>query len=167
MAENTTNSGTTRNSQLSAETGDSHGPDPHKSPSTTLAGRLANVIAGLTLWDGLITLSVVIASAALILHWQRGLLIECFRQGEPFDRFALVLIFLVFLPQQFERFRLPGMLGLILGGVLIGPHGLALAPKLGPVGQFFSEMGRVFLMFICGLEISLSDFRRYAKPSTL
>lgn len=28
-------------------------------------------------------------------------------------------------------------------------------------------MGRVFLMFLAGLEISLSDFRRYAKPSTL
>src|SRR5215831_15066695 len=133
----------------------------------SLAGRLADVLTDLTLWQWLIILSVVIAVGAFVVEWQRGLVLEYFRQGRPFDRFALVLIALVFLPRQFERFALPGMLGLMLGGVLLGPHGLALAPKVGAVAHFFSEMGRVFLMFIAGLEISLSDFRRYAKPSTL
>ena len=133
----------------------------------SLAGRLADVLTDLTLWQWLIILSVVIAVGAFAVEWQRGLVLEYFRQGRPFDRFALVLIALVFLPRQFERFGLPGMLGLILGGILLGPHGLALAPKVGPVGHFWSEMGRVFLMFIAGLEISLSDFRRYARPSTL
>jgi Na+:H+ antiporter len=167
MAEETTDSGTTKKPRATDETGVTHEPGSHKSPSTTLASRLANVVAGLTLWDGLITLSVVIALAAFILQWQRGFVLEYFRQGRPFDRFAIALIALVFLPRFFERFRLPGMLGLILGGVLLGPYGVALAPKVGEVGHFFSELGRVFLMFVCGLEISLSDFRRYAKPSTL
>jgi Kef-type K+ transport system membrane component KefB len=133
----------------------------------TFADRLAAVSAGLTVWRFLIIISVVIAVAAFIVEWQRGLVLEFFRQGRPFDRFALVLIAIVFLPRQFERFGLPGMLGLILGGLLVGPNGLALAPSVGPVGHFWSEMGRVFLMFIAGLEISLSDFRRYAKPSSL
>jgi Na+:H+ antiporter len=74
---------------------------------------------------------------------------------------------IVILPRLFERFGLPGMLGLILAGLLLGPNGIALTHKVGPVGHFFSEMGRVFLMFLAGLEISLSDFRRYARPSTL
>jgi Kef-type K+ transport system membrane component KefB len=124
-------------------------------------------LADLTLWQWLIILSVVIAVGAFIVEWQRGLVLEFFRQGRPFDRFALVLIAIVFLPRQFERFRLPGMLGLILGGLVLGPNGLALTREVGPVGHFWSEMGRVFLMFIAGLEISLSDFRRYAKPSSL
>ena len=45
--------------------------------------------------------------------------------------------------------------------------GSAVTAKVGEVAEFFSELGRVFLMFICGLEINLSDFRRYAKSSTV
>jgi Kef-type K+ transport system membrane component KefB len=141
----------------------------HRSEShfTNLAGKLANLFTGLTLWRWLIILSFVIAVAAFFVQWQRGLVLEYFRQGRPFDRFALLLLAIVILPRQFERFGLPGMLGLILAGLLLGPNGLALSTKIGEVAYFFSEMGRVFLMFLAGLEISLSDFRRYAKPSTL
>ena len=152
-----------------ADSGDNnlvHRPDSQL-PSKTLAGRLANAFVGLTLWDGLILLSVILTLGGVLVEWHRGVVLEYFRQGRPFDRFALMLIALVFLPQQLERFKLPAMLGLILGGALLGPYGLALAPKVGEVGEFFSELGRVFLMFVCGLEINLSDFRRYAKPSGL
>jgi len=141
--------------------------DIGKSASTTPLGKLANIFTGLTLWRWLIILSVIIAVAAFVVQWQRGLVLEYFRQGQPFDRFAVFLLAIVILPRQFERFGLPGMLGLILAGLLLGPSGLALTTKIGQVGHFFSEMGRVFLMFLAGLEISLSDFRRYAKPSTL
>ena len=136
------------------------------SPMMSARG-LRNAFARLTVWRVLIIISAAIALAAFVVEWQRGLVLEFFRQGQPFDRFALVLLAIVILPRQFERFGLPGMLGLILAGLLIGPNGLALTPTLGPVAYFFSEMGRVFLMFVAGLEISLSDFRRYAKPSTL
>jgi len=167
MADETTDSGTTNKLPTHAAAGVPSSPNSHISPSTTIAGRLANAVVGLTLWDGLIILSIIIALGAFLVEWQRGLVMEYFRQGRPFDRFAVVLIALVFLPQQFERIKLPGMLGLILGGVLLGPYGLALILRVGEVGQFFSELGRVFLMFVCGLEINLSDFRRYARPSTL
>src|SRR5215510_2043283 len=100
---------------------------PKESRSTRLAGRLADVFTGLRLWDWLIILSVIIALTAFIVEWQRGLVLEYFRQGRPFDRFALVLLAIVFLPRQFERFGLPGMLGLILAGLVLGPNGIALA----------------------------------------
>jgi Na+:H+ antiporter len=141
--------------------------DANNSTSTTSASWLRNALARLTFWRILIIISVVIALAAFIVQWQRGLVLEYFRQGRPFDRFALFLMAIVILPRLFERFGLPGMLGLILAGLVLGPNGLALATQVGEVGHFFSEMGRVFLMFLAGLEISLSDFRRYAKPSTL
>jgi Na+:H+ antiporter len=141
--------------------------DSNNSGSTTSASWLRNALARLTVWRILIIISVVIAVVAFIVEWQRGLVLEYFRQGRPFDRFALFLIALVILPRLFERVGLPGMLGLILGGLVLGPNGIALAKEVGPVGHFFSEMGRVFLMFMAGLEISLDDFRRYAKPSTL
>ena len=123
MGDETAHSVTTNNPLVQDDSGVAHRPESHI-PSKTLAGRLANAFVGLTLWNGLITLSVIIALGAFLLEWQRGLLLEYFRQGRPFDRFALILIVLVFLPQQFERLKLPGMLGLILGGVLLGPYGL-------------------------------------------
>lgn len=141
--------------------------NPNNSGPTTSASWLRNALARLTFWRVLILISVVIAVAAFIFQWQQGLVLEYFRQGRPFDRFAFVLVALVILPQLVERMGLPGLLGLILIGVLVGPYGLAVAEKVGEVGHFFGDMGRVFLMFIAGLEISLSDFRRYAKPSTL
>lgn len=142
-------------------------PDTSEPSFKPPSGRPATVAAGLTPWRIIIVLSIVIAVAAFIVEWQRGLVLEYFRQGRPFDRFAVILVAIVILPPLVERMRLPGLLGLILIGVLLGPHGLSLAAKVGEVGHFFSDMGRVFLMFIAGLEISLNDFRRYAKPSTL
>jgi Kef-type K+ transport system membrane component KefB len=167
MEEETTARKGTKKPRATITTRDTRDSPPKESLSTTLSGKLADVLRGLTLWQWMIILSVVIAVAAFIVEWQRGLVLEFFRQGRPFDRFALVLIAVVFLPRQFERFGLPGMLGLILAGLVLGPNGIALTREIGPVGHFFSEMGRVFLMFIAGLEISLSDFRRYAQPSSL
>lgn len=166
MEERQTDRGTAERPQ---PRGGAHDPlsDSNTPGSTTTASRLRNVLARLTVWQILIIISVVIAVVAFIVEWQRGLVLEYFRQGRPFDRFALFLIALVILPRLFERVGLPGMLGLILGGVVLGPNGIALTKEVGPVGHFFSEMGRVFLMFMAGLEISLDDFRRYARPSTL
>src|SRR5215831_14172687 len=163
-----TDSGAGGNRQPIVHTGSDPPPDQSQSPSVSIpAGASPKTFKGLTFWRVLILISIVISLAAFIVQWQRGLVMEFFRQGRPFDRFALVLLAVVFLPRQFERFGLPGMLGLILAGLLLGPNGIALTREVGPVGHFFSEMGRVFLMFLAGLEISLSDFRRYAMPSTL
>jgi len=163
-----TDSGAGGNRQPIVHTGSDPPPDQSQSPSVSIpAGASPKTFKGLTFWRVLILISIVISLAAFIVQWQRGLVLEFFRQGRPFDRFALVLLAVVFLPRQFERFGLPGMLGLILAGLLLGPNGIALTREVGPVGHFFSEMGRVFLMFLAGLEISLSDFRRYAMPSTL
>ena len=163
-----TESGAGGNPQPIIRSGSDPPSDQSQSPSASRpAGAPPKTFKGLTFWRVLIVISIVISLAAFIVQWQRGLVLEFFRQGRPFDRFALVLLAVVFLPRQFERLGLPGMLGLILAGLLLGPNGIALTREVGPVGHFFSEMGRVFLMFLAGLEISLSDFRRYAMPSTL
>jgi CPA2 family monovalent cation:H+ antiporter-2 len=69
-----------------------------------------------------------------------------------------VLIFLaaaVLVVILFRVLKLPAMLGYLLVGVLIGPHGLALiADNEGT--RDLAEFGVVFLMFSIGLEFSLS-----------
>jgi Kef-type K+ transport system membrane component KefB len=134
---------------------------------TTTPGWLTSTFAHLTPWRALTLLSILLMTVAFLLRYEPGMVFDFFRQGKPFDRFVLVLVMIVILPPLAERLQLPGLLGLIAGGFLIGPHGLALAPKVGEVAHFFSEVGRVFLMFVVGMEISLRDFRRHGRASTL
>jgi CPA2 family monovalent cation:H+ antiporter-2 len=54
----------------------------------------------------------------------------------------------------FAAWRMPAM-GYVLAGLAIGPHGLSLVP-LGDDTRFLAELGLILLMFIVGLEFSLS-----------
>jgi K+:H+ antiporter len=54
----------------------------------------------------------------------------------------------------FRALKLPAMLGYLLIGVVIGPHGLGLIPD-APDTRYLAEFGVVFLMFSIGLEFSL------------
>ena len=70
----------------------------------------------------------------------------------------VVLIFLaaaVLVVILFRQLKLPAMLGYLLVGLLIGPHGLALIPD-NENTRDLAEFGVVFLMFSIGLEFSLS-----------
>ncbi len=53
-----------------------------------------------------------------------------------------------------RRFSLPPVLGYLVVGITIGPHGLALVPD-APGTRYLAEFGVVFLMFSVGLEFSL------------
>jgi CPA2 family monovalent cation:H+ antiporter-2 len=62
------------------------------------------------------------------------------------------------------RLRFPALVGYLLAGVAIGPHGLALLPETEGV-RFLGELGVALLMFIVGLEFSLG--RIWAARSTV
>ena len=47
-------------------------------------------------------------------------------------RFAIALAVFLFVPKLCERIRLPAAVGLLAAGVLLGPSGLAVAPKSPP-----------------------------------
>ncbi|MFW6089480.1 MAG: cation:proton antiporter [Gemmatimonadota bacterium] len=54
-----------------------------------------------------------------------------------------------------QRFRIPSVVGFLATGVLIGPHALALIHDLEAV-QHLAEIGVILLLFVIGLELSLS-----------
>jgi CPA2 family monovalent cation:H+ antiporter-2 len=58
----------------------------------------------------------------------------------------------------FRMLHLPPMLGYLAVGVLIGPHGLALAGDTATTHSL-AEFGVVFLMFSIGLEFSLAQLK--------
>lgn len=78
-------------------------------------------------------------------------------------KFALGMALIICVPRLSPRLRLPGVVGLFLVGILIGPHGLAFLGQRAPVADFFSELGKLLLMFFAGLEIDLTQFRKAGK----
>ena len=63
--------------------------------------------------------------------------------------FSLPVLFL------FGRIGLSPVTGFIAAGILIGPHGLGLVSSIGSV-EIAAEIGVVLLLFVVGLELSLS-----------
>ena len=61
-----------------------------------------------------------------------------------------------------HRVRVPPLVGFLLIGVVIGPHGVALIPEPEDVSAL-SEIGVILLLFAIGLELSLSDVLRRGR----
>ncbi len=67
---------------------------------------------------------------------------------------VIILGFSVLLILLFQRFRLPGLLGFLVTGILAGPHGLNLIQASHEV-ELLAEIGIIFLLFVIGIEFSL------------
>jgi Kef-type K+ transport system membrane component KefB len=61
-------------------------------------------------------------------------------------------------PLVMERCRVPGLIGLLIGGMIIGPHMLGVVPADGGIVKDLGKVGLVYLMFTAGLELDLGVF---------
>ena len=82
-------------------------------------------------------------------------------------RFAIAMALIVGIPPLARRARLPVVVGLLLGGIVVGPYGLGIFPVHPAVADFFAELGKLMLMFFAGLEIDIALFRRARNRSIL
>lgn len=67
--------------------------------------------------------------------------------------FAVVLI----APRVGRLVQIPDLVGLIIGGILVGPHVLGLIERAGAV-EALGTAGLLYLMFQAGLELDADDF---------
>ena len=72
--------------------------------------------------------------------------------------FMIAITIVMIVPAISRKCRLPPEVGLILTGILCGPHVFALSRHEAPVLATFAEMGRLLLLFYAGLEIDLALF---------
>ncbi len=79
---------------------------------------------------------------------------------EPIVPFAILLIVILTVPYFFERLKIPGLVGLLLAGVALGPNGLRLLNHDTETMKLLSDIGLVYLMFVAGLEIDMEQFRQ-------
>lgn len=84
---------------------------------------------------------------------------------EPIVPFAILLVVILVVPILFERLRLPGLVGLLAAGVLLGSNGLQLLENESETMKLLSDIGLVYLMFVAGLEVDMEQFRRTKNRS--
>jgi Kef-type K+ transport system membrane component KefB/nucleotide-binding universal stress UspA family protein len=84
----------------------------------------------------------------------------------PVPVFLTIMAIMLVAPLLFERFKLPGIVGLILAGVVVGPHGLNLLQRDSTI-ILLGTVGLLFLMFMAGLETSLDDLKYNADKAAI
>ncbi|MDZ7964284.1 MAG: cation:proton antiporter [Nostoc sp. DedSLP03] len=83
----------------------------------------------------------------------------------PIVAFTILLTVIFTVPPIFERLRLPGLVGLLVAGILLGQNGLKLLNPESETINLLSEIGKLYLMFVAGLEIDLEQFRKTRNRS--
>lgn len=76
--------------------------------------------------------------------------------------FFIVLTIILFAPIILDRLHIPHIIGLIFSGMLIGPYGFNLL-EYDASFEIFGNVGLLYLMFLVGLEMSISDFKKNKK----
>ncbi|AII45555.1 MAG: cation:proton antiporter [Planctomycetaceae bacterium TMED241] len=83
----------------------------------------------------------------------------------PLGVFALLVAISAAVPPLIRRLGLPDLVGLLLAGVLIGPHALQWVDTDSETVRLLSDLGAVYLLFTMGLEIDLEEFNRVKRRS--
>ncbi len=86
--------------------------------------------------------------------------------GNPVLIFSLILFIILLSPILLKRLNIPGIIGLIISGVIIGPYGLGILEKNSAI-DLFSTIGLLYIMFIAGLELDLNEFKSNRNKSLL
>jgi Kef-type K+ transport system membrane component KefB len=83
----------------------------------------------------------------------------------PAREFLAVVVAIIVGPLLAERVRIPGIIGLLVGGLVIGPHGLGVIHQTDAVVPALGHLGLLYLMFLAGLELDLEVFRRNRREA--
>lgn len=83
--------------------------------------------------------------------------------------FSLLLFIILLSPILLRKIKIPAIIGLIISGVIIGPHGLGLigikAMESEGSIKLFSTIGLLYIMFMAGLELDMNEFRKHIRKS--
>ncbi|GAB2762380.1 cation:proton antiporter [Actinomadura fibrosa] len=80
--------------------------------------------------------------------------------------FALILLIILISPIALKRLNIPGIIVLIISGIIIGPFGFGILEKSSAI-DLFSTIGLLYIMFIAGLELDMNQFKANRNKSFL
>jgi NhaP-type Na+/H+ or K+/H+ antiporter len=81
---------------------------------------------------------------------------------------AIILLFGLLLGSMFNRLKLPGLLGMILAGILLGPHALNLVDDtMISLSPSLRQFALVIILTRAGLSLDLGALKKVGRPSLL
>ncbi len=85
-------------------------------------------------------------------------------KGAPWE-FLVIFATLLLGPLLVQRARIPGIIGLLVGGFVIGPHGLGLIGSGNSTLPDLGQLGLLYLMFVAGVELDLNLLRAHRRSA--
>ena len=77
---------------------------------------------------------------------------------------TIILGAILLSPMVFRKLRIPSIVGLILAGTLLGPHGAGILAYSDSI-KLMGQIGLLYIMFLSGIEIDINDFKRNRNKS--
>ena len=87
--------------------------------------------------------------------------------SNPVLVFSLILFIILVSPILFRRLNIPGIIVLIISGIIIGPFGFGLFEENNAAIDLFAKIGLLYIMFIAGLELDMNQFKVNRNKSLL
>ncbi|MBA2661701.1 MAG: cation:proton antiporter [Bradymonadaceae bacterium] len=83
---------------------------------------------------------------------------------DPVLTFALVMLMILVAPMLVGKLKLPGIIGLLIAGAVVGPNAIGLLER-DQTFRLLGTVGLLYIMFTAGLEIDLNRFLKYKNHS--
>lgn len=84
--------------------------------------------------------------------------------SNPVLIFALVMLIILLAPIFVRKIKVPGLVGIILAGTIVGPSILGLLERDSTI-ELLGTVGLLYLMFMAGLSIDLNRFEKLRNQS--
>ncbi len=82
--------------------------------------------------------------------------------------FALIILLGFALKGIFEKLKIPGLLGMLLGGIILGPHFIDLiSPEILAVSADLREIAMIIILVRVGLTLDIKDLRKVGRQALL
>lgn len=85
---------------------------------------------------------------------------------DPVAIFLIVMAIILLAPVVLNKLKIPHIIGMIVAGMAVGPHGLNILARDSSF-TIFGQVGLLYLMFLAGLEIDMYHLRRNIRKGVL
>ncbi len=81
---------------------------------------------------------------------------------------ALILLLGLLLSSLFTKLKLPGLLGMIIVGIVLSPHALNLMDEsILSISADLRQIALVIILTRAGLSLDVSDLKKVGRPAVL